>query len=370
MKLKLSVAIIATLTFAAAFAQHPVTVTTTDGLEISGTITQRSEEFIRIKLSEGITRIIYNNKIASIEEAKVRSISFSRIPWRMKTGESRMVVAETSPKEAGYKISFTSSNPEVATIDANGLIKALSSGVTTIIAKADNAACSERIIVVSKDEPEEKTKYNATRTIQKTKPAKEPKQAKIFEPIKRRFEMSAEFATSIEYWKTNEPWGNATLCYASLTSSFIMGYRHNQTLFIGGGIGFSKMADSHSSFDTDENKTINLSIPNFDVNIFATLRTYFTKKLTEKRVSPFAAFSLGGHFSASSGLLVNPQIGINIRTREHNNDSLYIAFGFNGQTIKYEEITKTRFDDRDYHTNIDKGNKFAYGFDFRIGYTF
>ena len=370
MKLKLSVAIIATLTFAAAFAQHPVTVTTTDGLEISGTTTQRSEEFIRIKLSEGITRIIYNNKIASIEEAKVRSISFSRIPWRMKTGESRMVVAETSPKEAGYKISFTSSNPEVATIDANGLIKALSSGVTTIIAKADNAACSERIIVVSKDEPEEKTKYNATRTIQKTKPAKEPKQAKIFEPIKRRFEMSAEFATSIEYWKTNEPWGNATLCYASLTSSFIMGYRHNQTLFIGGGIGFSKMADSHSSFDTDENKTINLSIPNFDVNIFATLRTYFTKKLTEKMVSPFAALSIGYYFSDKSGLLVNPHIGINIRTREHNNNSLYIAFGFNGQTFKYEEITKTRFDDRDYHTDIDKGNKFAYGFDFRIGYTF
>lgn len=365
MKLKLTTAIIATLTFAAAFAQHPVTVTTTDGLEISGTITQRSEEFIRIKLSEGITRIIYNNTIASIEEAKVRSISFSRIPWRMKTGESRMAVAETSPKEASYKISFTSSNPEIATIDTNGLIRALSSGETTIIAKADNAVCEQPIIVVSAE-----TSHAAVRPTRIPKPAKEPKQAKIFEPIKRRFEMSAELATSIEYWETNKPWGNATLCYTSLTSSFIMGYRHNQTLFIGGGIGFSKMVDSHSSFDTDENKTINLSIPNFDVNIFATLRTYFSKKLTEKRVSPYAALSIGGYFSDKSGLLVNPQIGINIRTREHNNDSLYIALGFNGQTFKYEEITKTRFDDRDYRVDIDKGNKFAYGFDFRIGYTF
>lgn len=369
MKLKLTTAIIATLTFAAAFAQRPVTVTTTDGLQISGTITQRSEEFIRIKLSEGVTRIIYNNTITSIEEIKARSISFSRIPLKIKTGESRMAVAETSPKEAGYKISFTSSNPEVATIDANGLIKALSIGETTIIAKADNAVCEQPIIVVSAE-----TSHAAVRPTRIPKPAKEPKQAKIFEPIKRRFEMSAEIATSVLYCHFNKP--NVCILnyqYYDITPSLIMGYRFNQTLFIGGGIGVSYNVDvsGHGIYYSNANYYDLYTIwDRFNANIFATVRTYFSKELTEKRVSPFAAFSLGGHFSASSGLLVNPQIGINIRTREHNNDSLYIAFGFNGQTIKYEEITKTRFDDRDYHTNIDKGNKFAYGFDFRIGYTF
>lgn len=366
MKLKLATTIIATLTFAVVFAQSPVTVITTDGLKISGTIIQRGEDFIRIKLSEGVTRIIYNNTITSIDETRANSISFTSIPSKMKPGETRKAVAEACPEEAGYKISFASSNPEVATIDANGLIRAISSGETTITAKTDNVKCSQSIIVVSKDDPEEKIKYDTTKNV---KPSKKPKPARIFEPVKKRFEMSAEVATSIAFGQINKQLGNVSFGYINIAPTLIMGYRFNQTLFIGGGIGVSYQCGK--TYDTDYGgENIRAIIPVLDANIFVTARTYFSKKLTEKKVSPFAALSFGGHFSESSGLLVNPQIGINIRTREHKNNSLYISFGFNGQTIKYEEITRTWFDDRDYHTNINKGNKFVSGFDIHIGYTF
>ena len=370
MKLKLATTIIATLTFAVVFAQSPVTVITTDGLKISGTIIQRGEDFIRIKLSEGVTRIIYNNTITSIDETRANSISFTSIPSKMKPGETRKAVAEACPEEAGYKISFASSNPNVATIDANGLIRAISSGETTITAKADNVKCSQRIIVVSKEATNERARYATAHIVQKSKPAKEPKPVKIFEPVKRRFEMSAEIATAIEYWQTDKPWGRATLSYVSITPSFILGYRFNQILYIGGGIGFSKMVGMHSVFHVlDPYKSINLTIPNFNVNIFATARTYFTKKLTEKRVSPFAALSLGGHFSNNSGLLINPQIGISIRTSKHKNNSIYLALGFNGQTLKYETYDENLYYEN-YSSYIGKVNKFEYGFDFRIGYTF
>lgn len=268
MKLKLATTIIATLTFAVVFAQSPVTVITTDGLKISGTIIQRGEDFIRIKLSEGVTRIIYNNTITSIEELDALPASYYETPYE--------------------------------------------------------------------------------------KP----------EPIKRRFEMSAEFGTSIVYAQFKQP-VKYIFRTVNIMPSFIMGYRFNHMLFVGGGVGISSEVNHHQYRTRYAERICQL----LDVNIFATLRVYYPNTMATNKISPFAALSLGGHFSNNSGLLINPQIGISIRTSKHKNNSIYLALGFNGQTLKYETYDENLYYEN-YSSYIGKVNKFEYGFDFRIGYTF
>lgn len=72
------------------------------------------------------------------KKVKVKSIEIRNLPSSMIIGDERKIYAQPSPSEAKPDITFTSSDPEVLSIDAEGNIKALNDGTVNITATADN----------------------------------------------------------------------------------------------------------------------------------------------------------------------------------------------------------------------------------------
>ncbi len=110
----------------------------------------------------------------------------------------------------------------------------------------------------------------------------------------------------------------------SIGANYTIGYRFNNTLFIGGGLGLGY-------------NLCNLDV--WDVNtiyaqFFGDIRAYLTKT----RVQPYFDLSLGGHYitilgvnyylilDKEFGMFANPQFGINWRL--NNRCSLNLAVGY------------------------------------------
>lgn len=73
------------------------------------------------------------------QEVKLTSIRFDQSSLKVKQGEQVSLQVLATPENATYKgVSFTSSNENAATVDANGLITARHPGITTITATADH----------------------------------------------------------------------------------------------------------------------------------------------------------------------------------------------------------------------------------------
>lgn len=149
--------------------------------------------------------------------------------------------------------------------------------------------------------------------------------------------------------------------------NYIGGFRFNDTFFLGAGTGLNFKLNN-PVFERENGGTMPLSTVN--IPLYAHLRVYFLKE----RITPFFALSLGGRFSTkrtlelplgevkynTCGLLLNPQVGVNVRTSAKN--SVYVAVGFCGHTMPSLE-------DASYSTAFVK-SKFQYGIDAHIGFTF
>ena len=153
--------------------------------------------------------------------------------------------------------------------------------------------------------------------------------------------------------------------------NYIAGYRINNTLLVGAGVGVNLYTDATPSSLTIENiqgtplKPSSISVP-----VFA----YFRYNFINTQCSPFFALAAGYEISDqqelelellkikynTGGLFVNPQVGVNFRTTL--NTSLYLAVGFQGYTMPYC-IEHTGY-------NATLKPSMAYGVDVHLGFAF
>ncbi|MDR2009983.1 MAG: Ig-like domain-containing protein [Bacteroidales bacterium] len=82
-------------------------------------------------------------------EKDVTGISLNKSSLTLKIGETETLIATVQPGKATNKtVTWTSSNPLVATVMPNGLVTALSKGKTTVVATTADGSLSEMCEVI------------------------------------------------------------------------------------------------------------------------------------------------------------------------------------------------------------------------------
>lgn len=94
-----------------------------------------------------------------IVKTKVETITLDVVEKALEIGETLKVAATVAPEAASDKtVTWTSSNPAVATVDANGLVTAVKPGATTITVTANDgggAKATCRIVIEKKEGTED-----------------------------------------------------------------------------------------------------------------------------------------------------------------------------------------------------------------------
>lgn len=149
--------------------------------------------------------------------------------------------------------------------------------------------------------------------------------------------------------------------------NYIGGFRFNDTFFLGAGTGLNFRLN-HPAFERDNGYPMKLNAVH--IPLYAHFRAYLLKE----RIAPFLALSLGGRLSTkrtfdldlgevkygTCGLLLNPQVGVNVRTSPKG--SAYLALGFCGHTMPVlDGISSSAASFR---------SEFQYGIDVHVGFTF
>ena len=89
----------------------------------------------------------------------------------LKVGDTQQLTATVEPTDQNYTVTFTSDNEQIATVDANGLVKAVAEGTANITAKVGNLT-AKSVITVSNSAPDVTLTVNKpTLTIEKGKTA-------------------------------------------------------------------------------------------------------------------------------------------------------------------------------------------------------
>ena len=89
----------------------------------------------------------------------------------LKVGDTQQLTATVEPTDQNYTVTFTSDNEQIATVDANGLVKAVAEGTANITAKVGNLT-AKSVVTVSNSAPDVTLTVNKpTLTIEKGKTA-------------------------------------------------------------------------------------------------------------------------------------------------------------------------------------------------------
>ncbi len=200
--------------------------------------------------------------------------------------------------------------------------------------------------------------------------AKEAANAERARIAEQRRQMYAEkqkgFGSIVELSSTlasNNLFDNASIRY-------IAGYRFNNQIYMGGGIGANIHYYSLPSDYYDSNNDMLLAPSRFSTSAFA----YFKANFINRRCSPFIAVAVGYNLSkpqtlrlkltdakySTSGIFANPQLGLNFRTSQKS--SIYIAIGCQCVVIPHLK------DYTAYCATIK--SKIGCGVDMHIGFTF
>ncbi len=181
---------------------------------------------------------------------------------------------------------------------------------------------------------------------------------KALDPVKRGWQQSIEASYQTQMSLTGGD---------MLGLNYIGGYRFNNALFLGFGVGLDFKINEALPKKVDN---LILDINTVNIPLYIHLRAYFLKM----RVSPFFALSVGGRLSTkhkfalelgdvkynTCGLLLNPQLGINFRTS--NKGNFYIAAGCGVHTMPtLDEVN---------NISISTKSKLQYGINVRAGFTF
>ncbi len=157
----------------------------------------------------------------------------------------------------------------------------------------------------------------------------------------------------------------------NIGANYIAGYRINNTLLVGAGVGINYFLNSQpSQLSIDTPCGVTLTPSAITIPIFA----YFRANFMNAQFSPFFALAAGYELGSkqtlnldlysveynTGGFFANPQIGINYRTTLKT--SLYLAIGFQAYTMPY------CVEHTGYNATIKQ--ELAYGVDIHLGFTF
>lgn len=107
---------------------------------------QQGERWDKVILENGIVGYIFQNYVTEVLKAQIEKIDLSIYNTTLIKGERKQLQVTISPEEArDHKVIYSSSNPNVATIDDKGVIHALTSGTTTITVKAQENSVQSSI---------------------------------------------------------------------------------------------------------------------------------------------------------------------------------------------------------------------------------
>lgn len=85
----------------------------------------------------GIT-IDYTNSDSKLSDGTIASITLNYTKYALEVGQSKTLVAVTSPESAVKSVTWYSSNNKIATVSKNGKVTAVKAGTVTITAKTSN----------------------------------------------------------------------------------------------------------------------------------------------------------------------------------------------------------------------------------------
>lgn len=85
----------------------------------------------------GIT-IDYTNGDSKLSDGTIASITLNYTKYALEVGQSKTLVAVTSPESAVKSVTWYSSNNKIATVSKNGKVTAVKAGTVTITAKTSN----------------------------------------------------------------------------------------------------------------------------------------------------------------------------------------------------------------------------------------
>lgn len=107
---------------------------------------QQGERWDKVILENGIVGYIFQSYVTEVPNAQIERIDLSIDNTTLQKGERKQLQVTISPEEASdHKVIYSSSNPNVATIDDKGVIHALTSGTTTITVKAQENSVQNSI---------------------------------------------------------------------------------------------------------------------------------------------------------------------------------------------------------------------------------
>lgn len=100
---------------------------------------QLGERWDKVILENGIVGYIYQTYVTELPAVQIEKIEVSiDNTTTLQKGERKQLTVTITPQEASsHIVLYTSSNPQVATVDDKGNIRAISSGTTTITVKAE-----------------------------------------------------------------------------------------------------------------------------------------------------------------------------------------------------------------------------------------
>lgn len=181
------------------------------------------------------------------------------------------------------------------------------------------------------------------------------------------FACSTAFAQNKGYEKSIE--FNAGVGLNNSKYSFgltmINGYRFNDHLFLGAGVGYEylnalymhtyRRGSSSSSYDSKSLIKLGLRAKG---------------NLSKGNISPFLSFDFGGalqvgsnaEYSSATGIYYEPAFGVDFKFGESKNE-LYIMLGYHSQSNKYEY-----FNFSDIENSTKRAN--AHLFDIKVGFKF
>lgn len=353
-------------------------VQTKDGMPIKGATIESSSSNVKTTSGEnGAFEIVISPYEKYLD---VKSEGF--IPTRVEI-ESSYVVARLKI-DKNYLERKEQAEAEKARVAEQARIEAQKAEQARI--EAQNKAEAERIKAeAAKLEAEKQAKREAQKRAEaermalekaeatKVKAAKKAEKAKLAKIAaeKRRKDYAVVqngFGSLVDVSYTN----GLNYPFPSLGVNYIAGYRFNNQIYLGGGVGVQ--------WNMHEGQAIRSLAMTYDSNflnpglISVPIFAYFKANFIDRRCSPFFAISVGGNFSSKQtlildlcdvqystiGVFINPQLGINFRTTTKT--SIYFTGGFQGFTAP-SCIQYTGY-------NAMLRSAFGYGFDFHFGFTF
>lgn len=353
-------------------------VQTKDGMPIKGATIESSSSNVKTTSGEnGAFEIVISPYEKYLD---VKSEGF--IPTRVEI-ESSYVVARLKI-DKNYLGRKEQAEAEKARVAEQARIEAQKAEQARI--EAQNKAEAERIKAeAAKLEAEKQAKREAQKRAEaermalekaeatKVKAAKKAEKAKLAKIAaeKRRKDYAVVqngFGSLVDVSYTN----GLNYPFPSLGVNYIAGYRFNNQIYLGGGVGVQ--------WNMHEGQAIRSLAMTYDSNflnpglISVPIFAYFKANFIDRRCSPFFAISVGGNFSSKQtlildlcdvqystiGVFINPQLGINFRTTTKT--SIYFTGGFQGFTAP-SCIQYTGY-------NAMLRSAFGYGFDFHFGFTF